>query len=61
MQIINFYKKKKKQKKNRRTIWKLSGEWSCFVRNVLVGVKDVSTYKKIYIYLFSLVYIYIYI
>ena len=43
MQIINHYQKKKK---NRRAIWKPLGEWSCFVGNVLVGVKDVSTYQK---------------
>ena len=24
-----------------KVIWKLLGEWSCFVGNILVGVKDV--------------------
>ena len=56
MQIINFYKKKKNNNNNnnRRAIWKPSGEWSCFVVNILVWVKDVSTYQKkkiVYIYL----------
>ena len=41
MKIINIYKK------NRRAIWKPWGEWFCFVDNVLVGVKNVSSYKKI--------------
>ena len=44
MQIIKIYKKKKK---NRIAIWKPWGEWFCFVGNVLVGVKNVSSYKKI--------------
>ena len=43
-----------------KAIWKPSGEWSYFVGNVLMGVKDVSTYekkkKKTCIYLFSLVF-----
>ena len=40
-----------------KAIWKPSGEWSYFVGNVLMGVKDVSTYeKKKCIYLFSLVF-----
>ena len=35
-----------------KAIWKISGKWSYFVGNVLMGVKDVSTYKKkSYIYL----------
>ena len=38
---MNLYKKI-----NRRAIWKPSGEWSCFVGNVLVGVNNVSNYKK---------------
>ena len=39
-----------------KTIWKPSEKWSCFVGNVLVGVKNVSTYKKKKcIYLFSLI------
>ena len=44
---MNLYKKI-----NRRAIWKPSGEWSYFVGNILVRVKDVSTYKnkkKVYI------------
>ena len=45
----------KNKNENKRAIWKPSGEWSCFVGNVLVGVKDVSTYQKkkknVYIYL----------
>ena len=48
MQVINLYKKKKEKK---RAIWKPSREWSCFVDNVLLGVKDVSTYKKKCVYL----------
>ena len=54
MQIINFYKKKNNNNNNRRAIWKPSGKWSCFVVNILVWVKDVSTYQKkkiVYIYL----------
>ena len=63
MQIINFYKKKNNNNNNRRAIWKPSGKWSCFVVNILVWVKDVSTYqkKKNCIYLFSLVFFFIYI
>ena len=38
-----------------KLIWKILGEWSCFVGNILMGVKDVSTYQKkkkgVYIYL----------
>ena len=29
-----------------KVIWKLLGEWSYFVGNILMGVKDVSTYQK---------------
>ena len=29
-----------------KVIWKLLGEWSCFVGNILMGVEDVSTYQK---------------
>ena len=39
-----------------KAIWKPSEEWSYFVGNVLMGVKDVSIKKK-YIY----IYIYIYL
>ena len=49
MQVINLYKKKKEKK---RAIWKPSREWSCFVDNVLLGVKDVSTYKKKNVYIY---------
>ena len=43
-----------------KAIWKPSGEWSCFVSNVLAEVKDVSTYqiKKKCIYLFCLVFLF---
>ena len=46
-----------------KAIWKPSGEWSCFVGNILVGVKDVSTYqqKKKGVYIYLVIYIYIYI
>ena len=52
MQIINFYKK------NRRKIWKPSGEWSYFAGNVLVALWQFKMYlfikkKKKCIYPFS--------
>ena len=50
MQIISFYKKKKKEKGG--AIWKLLGKLSCFVGNILVRIKDVSTFIYIYIYIF---------
>ena len=47
-----------------KAIWKPLGEWFCFVGNILVRVKDVSTYqqkkKGVYIYLVFYIYIYIY-
>ena len=40
-----------------KTIWKSSGEWFCIVGNVLVGVKNVTSYKKEKCkYLFNLVF-----
>ena len=40
-----------------KIIWKSSGEWFYIVDNILVGVKNVSTYKKENCtYLFNLVF-----